>query len=160
MGTVYCGPYADQINANAYHEGYAARILPNGTETGTWTHETREFRNYVARCDCGWRGTAVYPPTEHGEELALEEWDWDHLQPLINAEADRHTIPARVLLAFARELREEASRRHDASVDHPMSEAERERVIDKNKQRAHGMWDAADALSRLLDDLAQQGGHQ
>jgi hypothetical protein len=39
------------------HEGYAARRLPDGTLTGTWTYATREFSAYVAACGCGWHGT-------------------------------------------------------------------------------------------------------
>jgi hypothetical protein len=94
MGTVYCGPYADAIGYDD-HEGYAARILPDGTETGTWTYETREFIGYRAHCACGWRGTLTYPPTERGEGLAYEERDRDHLRPLIAAEASTPCRPRR-----------------------------------------------------------------
>lgn len=82
MGTVYCGPYADLIDADA-HEGYAARKLPNGLLTSSWTYATREFRHHVAKCDCGWTGGTLHPPTEQGEDDAVQEWDRDHLQPLI-----------------------------------------------------------------------------
>jgi hypothetical protein len=104
MGTVYCGPFAEQIGYED-HEGYAARILPDGRETGTWTYETREFTGYRAHCACGWRGTTTYPPTERGEDLADEEWDRDHLRPLVDAEAQRHTVTAARLLDLTQTLR-------------------------------------------------------
>jgi hypothetical protein len=142
MGTVYCGPYTDQI-CGYDHEGYAARIRPDGSETGTWTYETREFRGYRAHCDCGWRGSATYPPTDRGEEAALEEWDHDHLRPMITAEARRHTITAEVLLAFADELRQTALDRSPDGGREVLAE------------RARGLLDAVDRLHQLLDDHAQ-----
>ena len=81
MGVVYCGPYADQVGYE--HEGYAARVLPDGSLTGTWTAETADFLGYVAACACGWTGDTQYPPTDGGEDEARAEWDRDHLQPLI-----------------------------------------------------------------------------
>jgi hypothetical protein len=62
MGVTYHGPYAEAIGYDD-HEGYAARILPDGTETAVWTYETREFRAYRTRCACGWRGSGRYPAT-------------------------------------------------------------------------------------------------
>ena len=110
MGTVYCGPYADAIGYDD-HEGYAARILPDGTETGTWTYETREFRGYRAHCACGWRGTAIHPATDAGEDAALDDWDRDHLRPLIQEEARRHVVTADVLLDVIHQLRTSAYER-------------------------------------------------
>lgn len=148
MGIVYCGPFADAINEGERyeHEGYAARILPDGTETGTWTYETREFRGYRAHCDCGWRGTAVYPATDMGERAADEEWDRDHLRPLIDAVARRHTVPATVLLAFARDLRKELqttvnNQGHEVLTEH-----------------SRGVADAANRLEGLLDNVAAGNG--
>ena len=71
------------------HEGYAARRLPDGTLTGTWTHATREFTAYLAACGCGWRGTRQYPPTEDGEELAVDQWRREHGEPLLERQATR-----------------------------------------------------------------------
>ena len=71
------------------HEGYALRRLPDGTLTGTWTHATREFTAYVAGCDCGWRGTHPYPPTEEGWELAVEAWRKEHAEPELDRQAER-----------------------------------------------------------------------
>lgn len=64
------------------HEGYAARRLADGTLTATWTSATASFRSYVAACDCGWNG-GDHPPTEHGYEAAIDEWDVRHAQPLL-----------------------------------------------------------------------------
>jgi hypothetical protein len=71
------------------HEGYAVRRLPDGTLTGTWTHATREFIAYVAGCDCGWRGTREYPPTEEGWELAVQAWGNEHAEPELGRQAER-----------------------------------------------------------------------
>jgi hypothetical protein len=35
------------------HEGHAARRMPDGTLTSTWSEETAEFEAYVAVCQCG-----------------------------------------------------------------------------------------------------------
>ncbi|MEU6643203.1 hypothetical protein ABZ863_11695 [Saccharomonospora sp. NPDC046836] len=142
MGTVYCGPYADKIGYDL-HEGYAARILPDGTETGTWTYETREFVGHRAHCTCGWRGQHRYPATDHGENLAHEEWDHDHLRPMVDAEARRHTVPATVLLALARELR------------HSVTTTVNDRGEQVLTERGRSMHDAAQLLDQLLDELAR-----
>jgi hypothetical protein len=143
MGTIYFGPYADAIGAYD-HEGYAARILPDGTETGTWTYETREFVAYRARCDCGWRGQHTYPPTDDGEDQAKEEWDHDHLRPLIDAEADKHTVPAGTLLAFILDLR--------ASLTFMVNARGEQEAL---TERSRGVLDAVEHLEQLLDDQAR-----
>jgi hypothetical protein len=56
------------------HEGYAARKLPDGTLTGTWTQATAAFTAYVASCACGWTAEAEHPSTEAGEDAALGDW--------------------------------------------------------------------------------------
>lgn len=83
MGITYHGPYADLIDSDD-HEGYAARKLPSGVLTSIWNRATREFVGYVAQCSCDWTGSTLYPPTEDGREAACDEWDREHLQPLIN----------------------------------------------------------------------------
>ena len=52
------------------HEGYAARRLPDGTLTSTWTQDTAAFDAYVGACTCGWTGTDQHPPTEAGRTAA------------------------------------------------------------------------------------------
>ncbi len=74
MGSIY-----DDLEG---HEGYAARRLADGTLTATWTSATASFRSYVAACNCGWNG-GEHPPTEHGHEAAIDEWDVRHAQPLL-----------------------------------------------------------------------------
>lgn len=139
MGTVYCGPYADAIG---YHEGYAAQILPGGGETSTWIADPTAFVGHQAACDCGWRGQHNYATTEEGEQRALEEWDHDHLRPLLDAEARKHTVRADHLLAFIRLLRESASL------------AVNERGETVLTERGRGVFDAVEQFEQLLDDLA------
>ncbi len=54
MGAIY-----DDLEG---HEGFAARRLPDGTLTATWTAATASFSSYVAACGCGWKG-GEDPPT-------------------------------------------------------------------------------------------------
>jgi hypothetical protein len=85
MGRVYCGPYAEQVGYE--HEGYAARVLPNGQLTASWSAETDTFVAHVAACACGWTGGDRHPATDAGEDAAVEAWERDHLQPLVAAAA-------------------------------------------------------------------------
>jgi hypothetical protein len=71
------------------HEGYAARRLPDGTLTGTWTAATDAFTAYVPACGCGWHGNREHPPTEAGEEAAIDQWRTEHATPLLDREAER-----------------------------------------------------------------------
>jgi hypothetical protein len=73
------------------HEGYAARPLPDGTLTSTWTRHTAEFDAYVGACTCGWAGTDQHPPTEAGPTAAEDQWELAHARPLLTA-----AVPARV----------------------------------------------------------------
>jgi hypothetical protein len=140
MGTIYCGPLAEQADTYS-HEGYAGRILPDGTETGSWSYATREFTGCRAHCDCGWRGTA-YPPTDRGEELADEEWDRDHLRPLIDAAAQRHTVTAARLLDLTRSMR--------ASLPTTVDEQGRQVLTESGR----GALDVVESVEQLLDELA------
>ncbi len=65
------------------HEGYAARRLPDGTLTGTWTSTTAAFTAYQPACGCGWQGSGAYPPDEAGEEAAKDAWYAEHATPLL-----------------------------------------------------------------------------
>jgi hypothetical protein len=96
MGTTYFGPYFEEINTYK-HEGYAARVMPDGTETSTFggAHGWTGHTGYRARYDCGWTGTPVYPvpdpdPLECDE--ADEEWMREHIQPMVY-QARRQTWP-------------------------------------------------------------------
>ena len=72
------------------HEGYADRRLPNGQLAGgVWTYATREFTAYVAVCGCGWQATGEHPPTEEGEEAAVDQWRSEHAEPELARQATR-----------------------------------------------------------------------
>lgn len=73
------------------HEGYAARRLPDGTLTSTWTRDTETFTGYVAACSCGWTGSHQCPPTEAGRAAAEDQWEDTHARPLLAA-----AVPGRV----------------------------------------------------------------
>jgi hypothetical protein len=72
------------------HEGYADLRLPDGRLAGgVWTYATREFTAYVAVCGCGWQASGEHPPTEEGEEAAVDQWRWEHAQPELDRQASR-----------------------------------------------------------------------
>jgi hypothetical protein len=84
------------------HEGYAARKLPNGTQTGTWTQATAAFTAYVAACACGWTATTEHPPTEAGEDAALSDWAGHADQQQAAQQARRRQQLAETLRALGR----------------------------------------------------------
>jgi hypothetical protein len=72
------------------HEGYADRRLPDGRLAGgVWTYATREFTAYVAVCGCGWQASGEHPPTEDGEEAAIDQWRWEHAEPELARQTTR-----------------------------------------------------------------------
>src|SRR2546430_1036524 len=84
VGTVYSGPYADEIGYDK-HEGYAVALDAAGADAGpeTWLAYEDEADHLAAACACGWRETGRHAVTEAGEDQAMAEWDTAHLQPLI-----------------------------------------------------------------------------
>ena len=81
------GTFLDDLDD---HEGYADRRLPDGQLAGgVWTYPTREFTAYVAACGCGWQATGEHPPTEEGEEAAVDQWRWEHAEPELDGQATR-----------------------------------------------------------------------
>jgi hypothetical protein len=89
------------------HEGYADRRLADGRLAGgVWTHATREFTAYVAACGCGWHGTRQYPPTEDGEELAVQEWRSEHGEPELARQAQRRRDQLARVLAWLGDQRD------------------------------------------------------
>jgi hypothetical protein len=54
-----------------------------------WTYATREFTAYVAACGCGWQATGEHPPTEEGEEAAVDQWRSEHAEPELARQATR-----------------------------------------------------------------------
>ncbi len=72
------------------HEAYVGRRLADCTLTRTWSSASAAFERYVACCRCGWHGGGD-PPTEEGYEAAVDEWEVDHAQPLLD-----RTVPDEV----------------------------------------------------------------
>src|SRR6266508_2042732 len=101
------------------HEGYADRRLADGRLAGgVWTHATREFTAYVAACGCGWHATHEHPPNEDGEEAAVDQWRWEHGEPLLARQATRRRGELGLELGW---LGRQADRLEDAAsraVDH------------------------------------------
>lgn len=138
MGTVYYGPLAHKIDADA-HEGHVAQLLADGTEhTGHWLRECTAYR---AACACGWQGQHHYATTEAGEDLACDEWRHNHLQPLIDAEMRKHTVRADVLAELSRDLRE-------ATTEKATDDGRR-----VHTEHSRGLLEAATRIDALLDDL-------
>ncbi len=83
------------------HEGYAMRRLADGSLT-PWSSATRQFTGFVSGCECGWRGSSDYPPTQAGQELAIAEW-FEHadLELLRQADGPRAEL-AQTLRALGR----------------------------------------------------------
>ena len=71
-------------------EGDAARRLPNGTPTSTWTRDTATFNAYVGACTCGWTGTDQHPPTEASRTAAEDQWENAHARPRLAAAVPAH----------------------------------------------------------------------
>ena len=130
------------------HEGYAARRLPDGTLTGTWTHATREFEAFVAACGCGWHGHLDYPPTQDGEELAVKQWRSQHAEPLLARQAERRQRELGRVLAW---LGGQAGRLHDPATLERVG-----RAVD----RARGLvTDVQRDLARSAPEREVDGGH-
>ncbi len=109
------------------HEGYAARRLPDGTLTSTWTAQTRQFTGYVAACACGWHATSSHPPTDSGYDAATDQWYRTHANQVLGrlAQRDRHEL-AEVLRTLGRS----ADRVEDpANLDHITRAAEHARRL-------------------------------
>ncbi|HVK20316.1 MAG TPA: hypothetical protein VM677_03040 [Actinokineospora sp.] len=141
MGTVYSGPYADLIDAYS-HEGYADRKMPDGQFTsGEWSdrYPADAHVAFVAACTCGWHADIEHPPTDTGEEAAYDQWRADHLNPMVRAEAARHTIRATDLLPYLNSLRQA-----EIVEGGPLSD------------RAQGRLDTVEAVEEFLDLLAAQ----
>jgi hypothetical protein len=147
------------------HEGYAARKLPDGTLTGTWTAETEAFTAYIAACSCAgpdgwseWYGSTEHPPTDEGEEAALAEWEHVHARPLLD-----ETAPAcldRDVTALLDQLRKLATeqpagvlgelRRIERATDDLLDEAVR------NARQAGKSWSEIGAPMQMSKQAAQQ----
>jgi hypothetical protein len=147
VALVYVGPYTEEIGADE-HEGHTARLYPGGRVIDTDDEDTSppdtDVISHIARCSCGWRSNAVYPPTPNGEQAARSEWDQDHLRPLVYTEAQQHTILASRLIALSFQLRARAF-----ATGHGGQE------LTALSEHGQGLCDAADSLDRLLSETAE-----
>ena len=113
------GTFLDDLDD---HEGYADRRLPDGQLAGgVWTYATREFTAYVAVCGCGWQATGEHPPTEEGEEAAVDQWRSEHAEP--GAGPPGHPAPRRPLAWMLRWLGTQADRLEDPATLEAVSRA-------------------------------------
>jgi hypothetical protein len=72
------------------HEGYADRRLADGRLAGgIWSRDTLDWTGYVAACGCGWCGSLDHPPTEEGEQAALDQWRDVHAEPMLARQAQQ-----------------------------------------------------------------------
>jgi hypothetical protein len=98
------------------HEGYADRRLADGRLAGgVWSRDTLAWTAYVAACGCDWHATREHPPTDEGEEAAVDHWRWAHAEPLLQQQAERRHLELARVLEW---LGGQAGRLHDpATVD-------------------------------------------
>jgi hypothetical protein len=97
MGIFYDGPYAEDVNRDAFHEGYAGRLWPDGSITSTWDGEpgSTGHSGLLGACECGWRSDRIRPPGQDDSpeyQAALRDFTTEHLDPLIDA-AKRRSWP-------------------------------------------------------------------
>jgi hypothetical protein len=85
------------------HEGYAARRLPDGTLTSTWTRDTAAFDADVGACTCGSTRTDQHPPHRSGTHRRRGPWEHAHARPVLAA-----AVPARIT-ELVDNLREEVA---------------------------------------------------
>jgi hypothetical protein len=72
------------------HEGFADRRLADGRLAGgVWSRDTLDWTGYVAACGCGWHASRDWPPTEDGEEAAVDQWRSEHGEPLLTRQTTR-----------------------------------------------------------------------
>jgi hypothetical protein len=118
------GTFLDDLDD---HEGYPDRRLPNGQLAGgVWTYATRHFTAYVAVCGCG-----EHPPTEEGEEAAVDQWRSEHAEP----ELARQTTRRRGTLGLElRWLGTQADRLQDPATLTAVS-----RALDHARQLVHDL---------------------
>lgn len=65
-----------------YDDLRATRATAQGAGRRNAQHLDPRLPRYVAACACGWTG-GEHPPTEHGYDAAVDEWDEHHARPLL-----------------------------------------------------------------------------
>jgi hypothetical protein len=120
------------------HDGYAARKLEDGTLTGTWTQATAAFTAYIASCACGWTATTEHPPTQAGEDAALDDWAGHADQQQARQQAQRRQQLSETLRALG----------HLAEwVDHPATLPRIARAAQRASELATELADQQEAQS-------------
>jgi hypothetical protein len=82
------------------HEGWAASVLTDGTDTGTWSAEIApRVVGWRAACACGWRGNQFYPRAEWPSKTGFTPDDVDGWENDTGCYAEwdahlRETLPA------------------------------------------------------------------
>ncbi len=110
-----------------------------------WPLETRGPSGYVAACACGWRGSVQHRPVEAGERAATDEWDREHLRPLIEAARVSWPAWAEGVAASARVVEREvaAGRFRSASLfaeDLVTDAKARAQLVQTLAERVDGNW--------------------
>ncbi|MPZ67338.1 MAG: hypothetical protein GEU83_18160 [Pseudonocardiaceae bacterium] len=129
------------------HEGYAAQVLDDGSLTSEHSNETaaRMIGQVIAACDCGWVGTTRYPTREEcdeaAEELALQEWEHNHVRPVLEQHQRAQTTRLQRLL---RELADQLTT--TGQSDPPLVDRLDRilRALDKATQLAHQLREQAE----------------
>jgi hypothetical protein len=67
----------------------------------------------VAACGCGWQATGEHPPTEDGEEAAVDQWRSEHAEPELARQATRRHLELARVLEW---LGAQAGRLHDPAT--------------------------------------------
>ena len=112
------GTFLDDLDD---HEGYVDWRLPDGQLAGgVWTDATREFTAYVAVRGCGWPASGEHPPTEEGEEAAVDQWRSEHAEPELARQATRRRGDLARVLAW---LAGQAGRLEDPATVERVSRA-------------------------------------
>ena len=90
------------------HEGYALAKLADGSLAASANGRATDGGAYVAVCATApgpdgihWYGLTEYPPTEQGEQAAVNEWEMLHARHLLTTSAD-HGITGEVTAVLHR----------------------------------------------------------
>jgi hypothetical protein len=67
----------------------------------------------VAACGCGWQASGEHPPTEAGEEDAVDQWMVEHAEPELARQATRRHLELARMLEW---LGSQAGRLHDPAT--------------------------------------------
>lgn len=129
MSITYEGPLRHRIKA-WQHEGYTDPADGGGVS---------------ARCSCGWHGSMTHVSRhspDDAEDAAYSQWETEHLQPMLDAEADQYTVPLTELLNLAQRFRRAAATEYRDENGH-------------TSDRGMGMFDASGNIDELVEQLVE-----